>query len=60
MSLHIHQNIRTQHNKNIQLLKKKFLAIVLYISKFQSDLLNQKFFIRVNCKSTKEILQKDV
>ena len=30
------------------------------ISKFQSDLLNQKFLIRVDCKSAKDILQKDV
>ncbi|KAG5080904.1 hypothetical protein JHK86_004969 [Glycine max] len=36
------------------------LAIVLCISKFQSDLLNQKFLIRVDCKSAKDILQKDV
>ena len=30
------------------------------ISKFQSDLLNQKFLVRVDCKSAKDILQKDV
>ena len=30
------------------------------ISKFQSDLLNQKFLIRVDCKSAKDILQKDL
>ena len=40
-------------------IKKEVLAIVLCISKFQSDLLNQKFLIRVDCKSTKDILQKD-
>jgi len=40
--------------------KKEVLEIVLCISKFQSDLLNQKFLIRVDCKSAKEILQKDV
>ncbi|KAG4980251.1 hypothetical protein JHK82_033487 [Glycine max] len=40
--------------------KKLILAIVLCISKFQSDLLNQKFLIRVDCKSAKDILQKDV
>jgi len=32
----------------------------LCISKFQSDLLNQKFLIRIDCKSAKDILQKDV
>ncbi|KAG5037703.1 hypothetical protein JHK82_018514 [Glycine max] len=40
--------------------KKEVLAIVLCISKLQSDLLNQKFLIRVDCKSAKDILQKDV
>ncbi|KAH1035051.1 hypothetical protein GYH30_055152 [Glycine max] len=35
-------------------------AIILCISKFQSDLLNQKFLIRVDFKSAKDILQKDV
>jgi len=40
--------------------KREVLAIVLYISKFQSDLLNQKFLIWVDCKSAKDILQKDV
>ncbi|RDX97421.1 hypothetical protein CR513_19817, partial [Mucuna pruriens] len=40
-SLHIHQSIGVLHNKNIQLLKKKFYQLV-------------------DCKSTKEILQKDV
>jgi len=32
----------------------------LCISKFQFDLLNQKILIRVDCKSAKDILQKDV
>jgi len=39
------------------IVKKEVLAIVLCISKFQSDLLNQRY-IRVDCKSAKEILQK--
>ncbi|XLU77894.1 hypothetical protein S245_001315, partial [Arachis hypogaea] len=41
-------------------IKKKILAIVLCITKFQSDLLNQNFLVRVDCKSAKEVLQKDV
>jgi len=32
----------------------------LCIFKFQSDLLNQNFLIRVDYKSAKDILQKDV
>ena len=29
-------------------------------TKFQYDLLNQKFLLCIDCKSTKEVLQKDV
>jgi len=32
----------------------------LCISKFQDDLFIKKFLLRIDCKSTKEILQKDV
>nr|KYP37097.1 polyprotein [Cajanus cajan] len=46
--------------QNYSTVKKEVLAIVLCISKFQSDLLNQKFLVRVDCKSAKDILQKDV
>ena len=46
--------------KNYSTIKKKILSIILYITKFQSDLLNQKFLLRVDCKSAKEVLQKDV
>ena len=28
--------------------------------KFQSDLLNQKFLIKIDCKSAKHVLEKDV
>ena len=30
------------------------------ISKFQSDLLNQKFLLRIDCKAAKHLLEKDV
>ena len=46
--------------KNYSTIKKEILLIVLCISKFQSDLLNQKFLLRIDCKSAKEVLQKDV
>lgn len=29
-------------------------------SPFQSDILNSKFLLRIDCKSAKEVLQKDV
>ena len=46
--------------KNYSTIKKEILSIVLCVTKFQSDLLNQKFLLRVDCKSAKEVLQKDV
>ena len=48
----------TQHNYST--IKKEILSIILCVSKFQNDLFNQKFLIRVDCKSAKEVLQKDV
>jgi len=41
-------------------IKKEILAIVLCISKFQDDLFLKKFLLRIDCKSAKEVLQKDV
>jgi len=41
-------------------IKKEILAIVLCISKFQDDLFIKKFVLRIDCKSAKEVLQKDV
>ena len=41
---------------NYSTIKKEILSIVLCISKFQSDLLNQKFLIRIDCKSAKHVL----
>jgi hypothetical protein len=46
--------------KNYSTVKKEILSIVLCIIKFQSDLLNQKFLLPVDCKSAKEVLQKHV
>jgi len=40
-------------------IKKEILAIVLCVSKFQYDLFIKKFLLRIDCKSAKEILQKD-
>ncbi len=46
--------------KNYSTIKKEILFIVISIQKFQSNLLNQKFLLRIDCKSAKEILKKDV
>jgi hypothetical protein len=40
--------------------KKEMLSIVKCISKFQDDLLNKKFLLRIDCKSAKHIIEKDV
>ena len=45
---------------NYSTIKKEILSIVLFISKFQSDLLNQKFLLRIDCKSAKYVIEKDV
>ena len=45
---------------NYNTIKKEILSIVLYISKFQDDILNQEFLLSIDCKSAKSVLQKDV
>ena len=45
---------------NYNTIKKEILSVVLCITKFQFDLLNQKFLLRIDCKSAKYILKKDV
>jgi hypothetical protein len=45
---------------NYSTIKKEILYVVLCITKFQSDLLNQKFLLRIDRKSAKYILKKDV
>ena len=46
--------------RNYSTIKKEILSIVLYISKFQSDLLNKNFLLRIDCKAAKHVLEKDV
>ena len=45
---------------NYSIIKKEILSIVLCISKFQSDLLIQNFLLRIDCKSAKYVIEKDV
>ena len=45
---------------NYSTIKKEILSIVLCISKFRSDLLNQKFLLWIDCKSAKYVIEKDV
>ena len=52
----------TQNNAqlNYSTIKKEILSIVLCVSKFQSGLLNQNFLLRIDCKSAKYVIEKDV
>ena len=58
--VYFHSGIWTPTQLNYSTIKKEILSIVLCISKFQSDLLNQKFLVRIDCKSAKHVLEKDV
>ena len=55
-----HSGVWSGSQENYSTIKKEILAIVFCIQKFQSDVFNKTFLLRVNCKSAKEILQKDV
>ena len=45
---------------NYSTVKKEMLAILKCLFKFQDDLLNQNFLLRIDCSSAKEIIEKDV
>lgn len=53
-------NTNLYAQKNYSTLNKEILAIVHAVTKFESDLLNKEFLIRVDCKAAKDILFKDV
>lgn len=46
--------------RNYSTVKKEILAIVSCVKKFQDDVVNTKFLLKVNCKVAKEILQKNI
>ena len=58
--VHFYSGIWNTAQLNYSTIKKDILSIVLCISKFQSDLLNQKFLLRIDCKSVKYVIEKDV
>jgi len=58
--VHFISGIWNSAQKNYSTVKKEVLSIVLCITKFLDDLINKEFLVRVDCKSAKEILQKDV
>ena len=55
-----HSGLWVGAQTNYSTIKKEILAIVLCVTKFQDDLYFKKFLLRIDCKSAKEILQKDV
>ncbi|KAK2969373.1 hypothetical protein RJ640_028762 [Escallonia rubra] len=46
--------------QNYSTIKKEILSIVNCILKFEGDLLNQEFLLRIDCKAAKDVLEKDV
>ena len=58
--IRFHYGIWNGSQENYSTVKKKILAIISCIQKFQEDVFNKKFLLRVDCKSAKEIIQKDV
>ena len=58
--IRLHSGVWSGPQENYSTVKKEILAIILCIQKFQSDVFNKKFLLLVDCKSAKEILQKDV
>jgi len=55
-----HSGAWNETQQKYSTVKKEILSIVLCVSKFQNDLINKTFVLRVDCKSAKEILEKDV
>ena len=58
--VHYHYGIWHGPQQNYSTIKRKILSIVLCIYKFQDDCFNKKFLMRIDCKSAKHVLQKDV
>lgn len=58
--LRFHSGIWHSAAKNYPTIKQECLAILKCVLKFQDDLLNQHFIIRVDCSAAKQILKKDV
>ena len=48
------------HSDKLFYYQTRSLSIVLYISKFQSYLINKKILLKFDCKAAKDILQKDI
>lgn len=58
--LRFHSGYWNKAALNYPTIKQECLAIVKCVIKFQDDLLNQHFLIRVGCSAAKQIFKKDV
>ncbi|XP_028059089.1 uncharacterized protein LOC114262873 [Camellia sinensis] len=58
--LRFHSGVWHDAAKRYPTIKKECLAIVKCVLKFQDDLLNQEFLIRVDCSAAKQVFKKDV
>ena len=58
--VHFFSGIWNTAQLNYSTIKKEILSIILCISKFQSDLLNQKFLLCIDCKSAIYVIEKDI
>lgn len=54
-----HYGIWNDTKKNYSTIEKEILSIILCIIKFQDVLFNKKFLLRIDCKSTKDVLEKE-
>ena len=55
--VHFHTRVWNTAQINYSTIKKEILSVELCISKFQSDLLNQKFLLRIDCKSARYVIK---
>nr|KYP41501.1 polyprotein [Cajanus cajan] len=55
-----HSGIWNPAQSKYSTIKKEILSIVLCLQKFQHELINKPFLLRIDCKSAKEVLEKDV
>ena len=56
--VHYHFGIWLDPQKNYSSITREILSIVLCISKFQDDLINQKFLLRIDYKSAKDLYKR--
>ena len=58
--IRFHSGFWKSAQQNYSTIKKEILSIVLCISKFQDDLLNQEFLVRIDCSAAKNVLERDI